>query len=114
MTSDPGGDAPKPAPTDKELGVESRQIAVDQEQTKLAEARHALKLRKIVGAGAMVAMLLQLLAANYVFFRYGDAVQWRFPVGAISAWLGATVVQVVGVVVIITRYLFPPEGAAPK
>jgi len=27
---------------------------------------------------------------------------------AVSAWLGSTVVQIVAVVLVITRYLFPP------
>lgn len=32
---------------------------------------------------------------------------WQVPTAAIQAWLAATVVQVIGIVLVITRSLFP-------
>lgn len=50
------------------------------------------------------------------FFFYGFNNDWRVPAAAMDAWLAAAVIQVIGVVLVITRYLFPDSGAdsAPK
>jgi hypothetical protein len=70
-----------------------------------AESRGAdLRLQKIVGYGTLGLMLAQLVVANYVFLKYADAKGWaKLPTGVIQAWLGATVVQVIGVVLVIAR-----------
>jgi hypothetical protein len=52
-------------------------------------------------------MLTQIVAANATFAWYGDTNGWDISPAAISAWMGATVVQVVSVVLVITNYLFP-------
>jgi hypothetical protein len=44
-----------------------------------------------------------------VFVWYGDTNAWHIPALAITGWLAATVVQVMSVVLVITRYLFPHE-----
>jgi hypothetical protein len=38
---------------------------------------------------------------------------WDLPAGVIEVWLGATVVQVVGIVLIVTRHLFPNRDGKP-
>jgi hypothetical protein len=50
---------------------------------------------------------IQIVAADIVFVVYGDANAWVIPGSAISAWLGATVAQVIAVAVVIVRSLFP-------
>jgi hypothetical protein len=54
-------------------------------------------------------MAAQILIADGAFYLYGHAYHWKVPVGAMQVWLGATVVQVIGVVVVIARSLFPNE-----
>jgi hypothetical protein len=39
---------------------------------------------------------------------------WSVPAGVVQVWLGATFVQIVGVVIVITRSLFPSGGELPK
>lgn len=60
---------------------------------------------------------VQLLIADAVFVAVAWAGRrWDLPPGVIEVWLAATVVQVVGVVAIVTRYLFPSRmgrSAAP-
>lgn len=54
----------------------------------------------------------QLIVANLVFVAYAwFGLGWEVPAPAISAWLGATVIQIIGIVYIIARYLFPADGA---
>jgi hypothetical protein len=50
----------------------------------------------------------QLVVADLVFIVYAWAGRgWDLQPPVIEVWLGATVVQVVGVVLVVTRHLFP-------
>jgi hypothetical protein len=107
----------QPAPTDAELDVQHKLIEVNKERTALLSQRDKLdteranrRLRESFAKGALAAMVLQIIAANAVFVWYGDTNGWDIPGMAISAWLGATVVQVVAVVLVIMNYLFPRGG----
>ncbi len=66
-----------------------------------------LKLKRRVGNGALIVMIVQVGIADAAFLFYGFANDWQIPTGAITGWLAATVIQVVSIVVIITKYLFP-------
>lgn len=68
------------------------------------------RLRYPVAIAALVVMVLQVAASNVIFGWYGDTNGWDVPPLAISAWLGATVVEVIGVVLVVVNYLFPAEG----
>lgn len=76
----------------------------------LATDRANRSLRESFARRALGVMVLQIIAANAVFVWYGDTNGWDIPGGAISAWLGSTVVQVVAVVLVIMNYLFPKGG----
>lgn len=49
----------------------------------------------------------QLLLADTVFLIYAVAVEWKLPPAAISAWLAATVAQVIAVLLVLANNLFP-------
>jgi hypothetical protein len=67
-----------------------------------------LRLRRWIAIVAGTAALGQVVCADLVFIRYAShGMHWRVPAGAIEAWLAATVVQVIGIVLVITRSLFP-------
>jgi hypothetical protein len=91
-----------PRPTDK-LDADRRKVGVDR-------ARADLKLSKVVGYGALGLMAGQVLIADTAFFLYGFGNDWNVPAAAMDAWLTAAVIQVIGVVLVITRYLFPGSG----
>jgi hypothetical protein len=50
----------------------------------------------------------QLLIADGVFFVYAQVgAHWKLSASVIDVWLGSTLVEVVGIVLVVTRYLFP-------
>lgn len=106
-----------PAATDEELELESKRVDLDRryaeverEREKLHTDRANRTLREFFANGALVVMVAQIVAANAIFIWYGDTNGWDIPGVAISAWLGATVIQVVAVVLVIMNYLFPRGG----
>jgi hypothetical protein len=67
-------------------------------------------LREKYANGALIAVAVQIGIADTVFVVYGFANGWNVPAQAMEVWLAATVVQVIGVVLVITRSLFPKDG----
>ena len=70
-----------------------------------------IELKELYAKSLLIGLGVALLVADLIFAGYCVACVFRenvqVPVTAIECWLGATVVQVVGVVTIVTRYLFP-------
>lgn len=92
--------AGSPVPADK-IDAESRQLKLDRSKLDLI-------LRKCIGFGVPVLMGLQVLIIDGGFFWYGIANDWKISTGAISAWLGAGTIQVVGsVTLVVVKDLFP-------
>jgi hypothetical protein len=103
-----------PVLTDEEINLKSKQVELEKKEADLAQQLHKLdtekdnrKLRRYVANGALLVMLTQVVAANATFIWYGDTNGWDISPAAISAWMAATVAQVVSVVLVITNYLFP-------
>ena len=81
------------------------------EELATESKRHDLRLRKRVGTFAIIGVSAELLIANLVFVLYAwQGEQWKIPIGAIDVWLSATVIQVIGILYVITNYLFPKSG----
>lgn len=114
--TDPGSEAESPAADEVIGNARELEPVPERHRDDLAEIEAEsrgvdLQLQKIVGYGALALMLAQLVVANAVFLKYADAKGWAdLPTGAIQAWLAATVVQVIGVVLVIARCVFPPGG----
>jgi hypothetical protein len=73
--------------------------------------RHDLILRKRIGIFAIAGVSAELVIANVVFVAYAWAGEhWKVPTVAINVWLGATVIQIFGILYVITNYLFPKSG----
>lgn len=78
------------------------------DEQKLKQRTDEHELRKKVAACVYIATAVQVVVADVAFYLYAGAGQgWDVPTQAISVWLGATVVQVIAVLLVITRYLFP-------
>jgi hypothetical protein len=72
----------------------------EQEQDRVLKLSYATWLRRSLAA--------QLLVADGVFIVYAWAGKnWNLEPLVINIWLAATVVQVVGIVLVVTRHLFP-------
>jgi hypothetical protein len=69
--------------------------------------KNEVDLHRRVGNGALMLMVIQLFIADAAFYIYGFTNHWHIPTAAITTWLGATVVQIVGVVLVIAKNLFP-------
>lgn len=69
--------------------------------------KNEIELHRRVGNGALILMVAQLTIADAAFYLYGFFNSWDIPTAAITTWLGATVIQIIGVVLVITRNLFP-------
>jgi hypothetical protein len=53
-------------------------------------------------------LAVQVAITNGVFITYAWAGEgWDVPDAVMAGWLGATVVELIGVVTVVTRYLFP-------
>jgi hypothetical protein len=69
-----------------------------------------IKLKRFYGRGILLLMTVQLVVVNAVFVTYAKCgYDWHPPEGVVQIWLTATFVQIVSVVVVITRSLFPGE-----
>lgn len=67
-----------------------------------------IKLKRIYAVSLLIALGIQLLIADGVFVAYVWAGEnWRVSPDVVNVWMGAAVVQVIGVVIVVTRYLFP-------
>lgn len=109
-----GEAAQEPAPTDEEIILKGKQVDLENKETELAKLKDELETekenrstRRYVANVALGVMLAQIIAANGTFIWYGDSNGWEISPAAISAWMGATVIQVVSVVLVIINYLFP-------
>jgi hypothetical protein len=81
------------------------------EAAAVARTHSDTKLSRIVAGIALGIMALQIVAADGAFYMYGNGNNWHIPVAAIQAWLAATVIQVVSIVLVIARSLFPGKGS---
>jgi hypothetical protein len=77
-----------------------------------ADQEHQLRQRY---ANWIIGILAaQLMVADGAFVAFAWAGKgWDLSPGVIEVWLGATVVQVVGIVLIVTRHLFPNRDRQP-
>lgn len=82
-------------------------------QVKLDDLKQLTRLKRIYGFWILGLMGGQLVVVNAGFLLYTAlGYDWAPPTGAVQLWLTATFVQIVSVVVVITRSLFPGEPAA--
>ncbi len=66
-----------------------------------------------LGYGAVGAAAAQFFSANIAFYVYAKHKHWDIPPDVMIGWLSATVAQIVGIVLVIAKYLFPEGGAKP-
>lgn len=76
----------------------------------LKERRDHIKLRSRLGNSILGLMAFQLVVADVGFFLYGFGNDWKIPTAAITAWLAALVIEIIAVVRIVARFLFPSSG----
>jgi hypothetical protein len=79
---------------------------------KRKHAKQDIELRRKYASWLLAILAIELVVVNAMFWMYAEqGKNWAIPEGVMQIWLGATVVQVVGVVTVVTRYLFPRRDA---
>jgi hypothetical protein len=79
--------------------------------TRAVEQR--LALQKRYATAFLILMFAQLAATNAAFFVYGWSRSWAMSDAALLGYIGATFGEIVTIVFIIVRYLFPGTPGAP-
>jgi hypothetical protein len=85
-------------------------IKRDRKKLDLEDRKAVLAMKQVFARGVSIVVGLQLAMADAVFFIYGVENNWQIPGAVMIAWLSATMVQSIGIVYIIARHLFPPQG----
>jgi hypothetical protein len=95
-------------------GGESVQRLPSTAQLATQDYKQDIDLKAVYARWLRWMLIGQLAFADLVFFIYAWAgVGWNVPTAAINVWLGATLIEVVGIVLVVVRYLFPRrDGAA--
>jgi hypothetical protein len=84
-------------------------------ELKKEYATQEIELRETYAKGLLAILAVELVVVNVIFWVYAEnGKNWNIPDGVIQIWLGATVVQIVGVVTVVTRYLFPNRNSQPE
>lgn len=72
-----------------------------------------IDLKKKYANWLLGTMIGQLVIADTVFVVYAwHGVDWELSATVINAWLIATLVEIIGIVLVVTRYLFPRRDIA--
>lgn len=67
-----------------------------------------IQLKRTYAKWLLLLMAGQLVVADAIFVVYAWAGEhWHLDAGVIQVWLAATLVELIGVALVITRYLFP-------
>lgn len=76
-----------------------------------SDLRQNIKLKKWYAISLLIGLGVQILIVDIVLFLYAwKGVHWKVDVNVIYVWLSATVVEVIGVVYVVTRHLFPTQS----
>jgi hypothetical protein len=83
-------------------------------ELKREYASQEIQLRRSYARGLLAILALQIAAADVVFWVFAEVGEhWHLSDGVIQIWLAAAVVQIVGVVTVVTRHLFPRRDDKP-
>lgn len=67
-----------------------------------------IQLKKTYARWLLILVAAQLLVADVVFVVYAwVGEQWKLDTAVVQVWLVTTLVELIGVALVITRYLFP-------
>jgi uncharacterized membrane protein len=99
-------------PEDLQFLAERNQAQEIELKRRFAEQEY--ELRRAYARRILVLLFAQFVIADAVFIAFAWAgEQWHLSTAVIDVWLAATVVQVVGIVMVVTRNLFPDRNVKP-
>lgn len=89
-------------------------VTLRREETFLQNQQQNLALRKRIANVAMWAVGIQMALANLLFAKYMCAVSFQPEPVVMISWMTSTVVQIVGIAMVVTRNLFPSRNGDSK
>jgi len=109
LASGRGRSRRRPRSSTSRIAVVDPEEELNLQTLKLRDRQQTMRLRLFLAWFAIAAVSVQLIAANLLFWNYLARPEWRLgtPTEVVVAWLSATVVETIGIVVIIARNLFP-------
>jgi hypothetical protein len=67
-----------------------------------------IRLKGMYAVALLVGLASQVVIVDGLVYLYAwQGRDWNLPPSVVQVWIGATVVQIIGIVLVITRYLFP-------
>lgn len=66
-----------------------------------------IRLKKVYAWILLILLTLQMATVDVGIYFYGVNNAWDIDPTVLHWWLGSTVVEIVGIVLVVTRYLFP-------
>ena len=79
-------------------------------RTKLQKIKGENILRMVLGIGSIVLVFIQLIVCDIGIFLYGWECYkrgWQIPTEVVLGWLSASLIEIIGVLWVIARSLFP-------
>jgi hypothetical protein len=90
------------------LAQKMQRLEIDLKRTS---ALQEIQLKRMYARGILWLLGVELVIANAVFVAFAWAGEnWKLETAVIDVWLAATVVQVVGIALVVTRHLFPDRS----
>lgn len=90
-----------------------KETTKDLDKLRLADHELDHNLKKCLGFGAVIVLGLQMTITNVACVVYGWAIVHRgesIPDAALVAWMSSTIVEIVALALVVTKYLFPESG----
>lgn len=85
-------------------------IKLRRQETYLENQRQNLSLRKSIARASGVAVGLQMLVTNATFIVYMYVLQGKPEPTVMIAWMSSTVVQIVGIALVVAKGIFPQRN----
>jgi hypothetical protein len=115
-------DSSKPTSADREIINEALEGAIPltgldpHDHKALVGVDHwqDIQLKKTYAKWLLILVAFQLLVTDTAFIAYAwVGMGWELEASVIQVWLGSTLVELIGVALVITRYLFPRRDRSP-
>jgi hypothetical protein len=98
----------------RQEGETKRERLKQEIDAKRERDKQEIELRRTYARGLLIILTGQLVVADVVFWLFAElGKHWVLSTAVINTWLAAVVVQVIGVVTVVTLHLFPRRDTAP-
>jgi hypothetical protein len=96
-------------PLDVEVRLQSLPNEDKSTKINLKAFENAATMWSSYGWVILFLMVAEVVFVNVLFYIYLDVNHFQVPDSTINVWLSATIFQVFGVVLVVTRHLFPKD-----